>query len=133
MAFSPDGKTILTGCWDGTARLWDAATAQPLGPPMRHPRLVLAVAFSPDGKTVLTGSIDGEVRLWPTAELPDDLDRVATWVEALTGLTLDASGSIQPLDRDAWLERREAVERQGGPPVEDAGRWPAPDPFDRDR
>ena len=56
------------------------------------------------------------MRAWPTAELPDDLGRVATWVEALTGLTLDASGSIQPLDRDAWLARREAVQRQGGPP-----------------
>ena len=24
VAFSPDGKTILTGCYDSTARLWDA-------------------------------------------------------------------------------------------------------------
>ena len=23
VAFSPDGKTVLTGSWDGTARLWD--------------------------------------------------------------------------------------------------------------
>ena len=134
MAFSPDGKTVLTGSWDGTARLWDAATAQPLGPPMRHQGEVLAVAFSPDGKTVLTGSV-GRRRCGSgrRRELPDDLERVATWVEALTGLTLDASGSIQPLDRDAWLERREKVERQGGPPVEDAGRSPTPNPFDRDR
>jgi hypothetical protein len=56
------------------------------------------------------------------ADLPDDLPRIAIWVEALTGQTLDASGSIQPLNNATWLARREQVERQGGPPVKDAGR-----------
>ncbi len=36
MAFSPDGKTIVTGSYDKTARLWDAATGRPLGQPMEH-------------------------------------------------------------------------------------------------
>src|SRR5882762_9248504 len=55
VAFSPDGKTALTGSQDQTARLWDTATGKPLGPPLWHGQLVGAVAFSPDGKTVLTG------------------------------------------------------------------------------
>ena len=67
MAFSPDGKTILTGCWDRTARLWDAATGRPIGQPMRHPDVVWAVAFSPDGKTILTGGQDKTARLWDAA------------------------------------------------------------------
>ena len=56
VAFSPDGKTVLTGSCDKTARLWDAATGRPLGHPMTHQGEVRAVAFSPDGKTVLTGA-----------------------------------------------------------------------------
>jgi Flp pilus assembly protein TadD len=64
VAFSPDGKAVLTGSRDGTARLWSAATGQSLGPPLRHQDRVPAVAFSPDGKAVLTGSRDGTARLW---------------------------------------------------------------------
>jgi WD40 repeat protein len=50
--FSPDGTTTLTGSWDRTARLWDAANGKPLGPPLRHDDHIAngAVVFSPDGK-----------------------------------------------------------------------------------
>jgi len=58
---------VLTGSGDGTARLWEAASGQPLGQPMQHTRWVGAVAFSPDGQTVLTGSEDGTARLWKAA------------------------------------------------------------------
>ena len=67
MAFSPDGKTILTGSWDRTARLWETATGQPLGPPLRHSGFVTSVAFSPDGKTIAIGSADNTARLWDAA------------------------------------------------------------------
>ena len=123
MAFSPDGKTVMTGSADKTARLWDASTGQPLGLTLTHQEGVSAVAFSPDGKAVITGSMDKTARLWDVvAEFPDELERVTTWVEALTGLSLDETGSIQILDNAAWLRRREKVKQQGGPPVPDAGR-----------
>src|SRR5262249_25929636 len=63
-AFSPDGKTVLTGSQDNTARLWQAATGKPLGEALRHQGWVVAVAFSPDGKLALTGGADETARLW---------------------------------------------------------------------
>ncbi len=64
VAFSPDGKTVLTGSRKSTAQLWEASTGKPLGASWQHERSVVAVAFSPDGKTVLTGSSDETARLW---------------------------------------------------------------------
>ncbi len=67
VAFSPDGKAVLTGSDDQTARLWDTLTGRPIGPPLTHQGVVWSVAFSPDGKAVLTGSYDQTARLWDAA------------------------------------------------------------------
>jgi hypothetical protein len=49
VAFSPDGKQVVSGAWDGTVRLWDAATGVALQTLEGHLDMVESVAFSPDG------------------------------------------------------------------------------------
>ena len=68
MAFSPDGNTLVTGSYDGTVRLWDAATHRQIGAPLAgHDGKIYSVAFSPHGKVVASGADDGIVRLWDAA------------------------------------------------------------------
>jgi WD40 repeat protein len=67
VAFSPDGKTIVSGSRDDTVKLWDTASGRELRTLSGHTGSVDSVAFSPDGKTVVSGSVDDTVKLWDAA------------------------------------------------------------------
>jgi WD40 repeat protein len=66
VAFSPDGKQVMSGSDDNTVRLWDAVTGAALQTLKGHLGSVYSVAFSPDGKQVVSGAGDKRVRLWDT-------------------------------------------------------------------
>jgi WD40 repeat protein len=62
-AFSPDGKNVVTSSQDGTARVWEVFTGNPISPPLEHEG-VNHGEFSPDGRRVVTAGLDGVIRLW---------------------------------------------------------------------
>ena len=64
VAWSRDGQTIATAGFDGTVRLWNAASRKQIKSLEGHTKLVLAVAFSPDGTQVVSGSLDKTARIW---------------------------------------------------------------------
>ncbi|KAH7308785.1 WD40-repeat-containing domain protein [Rhexocercosporidium sp. MPI-PUGE-AT-0058] len=66
VAFSPDGKQVVSGSQDDTVRLWDAITGAAIQTLEGHSMAVSSVAFSPDGKQVVSGS-SSAIRLWDAA------------------------------------------------------------------
>ena len=67
VAFSADGKRVLTGEAGNQAILWDAETGKQLRTFKGHQNLLNSVAFSPDGRSILTGSSDNTAILWDAA------------------------------------------------------------------
>jgi WD40 repeat protein/serine/threonine protein kinase len=63
LAWSPDGKTLVTGSSFGDVQLWDASSARLIATHQDHKNQVLAIAFTPDGKRFATGSNDGTIRI----------------------------------------------------------------------
>lgn len=117
-AFNTDGSLVLTGCKDGTARLWDAENGLQLGPDLRHDAPVSVVAFSPDGKTMLTGA-GKEVRLWKgTQPMEGSPETIKLWAEVLTGLEVTANGELKQVDVERWYAKRiELLQKKDAPPL----------------
>ena len=67
VAFSPDGKSAVSGARDNTVRLWEVSTGREIRAHYGHTQSVHAVAFSPDGQYILSGSADSMLKLWEVA------------------------------------------------------------------
>ena len=65
VAFSPDGRYIVSGPWDRTICIWDAQTGgQVCNPLQEHTNMDMSVAFSPDGRHIASGSWDNTICIW---------------------------------------------------------------------
>ena len=64
VAFSPDGKTLVSGHKNGVINSWDVTTGEQRSTFTGNAGSVTALAFSPDGQILANGSAAGSVRLW---------------------------------------------------------------------
>jgi WD40 repeat protein len=65
--YTPDGKQVLSGGWDGHLRLWDADTGAHLTGFKAGDKPISACAVAPDGSRWLSGSLDGMLAHWEPA------------------------------------------------------------------
>ena len=83
MAFSPDGRHVVSNSHDNTLRLWEVASgaSRVLG---GHGDGVTAAAFSADGRHLVSGSHEGTLRLWEIASGTSGvLEGHGGWVNAV--------------------------------------------------
>ncbi|EIW85763.1 WD40 repeat-like protein [Coniophora puteana RWD-64-598 SS2] len=65
IAFSPDGRHLVSGSNDTTVCVWDLVTYElALDPLEGHTCSVWAVGYSPNGTLIASGGRDGTTRLW---------------------------------------------------------------------
>jgi WD40 repeat protein len=66
VAFSPDGKQIISSSNDGNIKLWDAAAGREIRTISQHTGSALSVAFSLDGRQIIIGS-DNSIKMLDVA------------------------------------------------------------------
>ncbi|KAG6326172.1 hypothetical protein ID866_12917 [Astraeus odoratus] len=65
VAFSPDGRWIVSGSFDKTIRVWDAHPGSQIQNSFEgHAGCVESVSFSSDGMFVVSGSLDKQICVW---------------------------------------------------------------------
>lgn len=106
LAFSPDGKLLISASADNTAIIWDVAASGIKHRLRGHGAAVYGVAFTPDGQRAVTGSVDHDLRLWNAADgkeiarMPGHLDKVYSLAAAADGTIAsgDDGGEIRLWD-----------------------------------
>src|SRR6266481_984704 len=91
IAFSPDGKRIVTGGYDHLVKVWSGVDGHLLVSLTGHTEEVLKGCFSPDGRLIATASSDHTARIWDSQS--GSLIRVLRGHDdAVTGAIFSADG-----------------------------------------
>jgi WD40 repeat protein len=67
VAFSPDGRLLVSGSFKGLVRLWDTLTGRLVRTIVAYDDPITSVAFRPDGRCLASASFDRLVKIWNAA------------------------------------------------------------------
>ena len=107
VVLSPDGRRILTGSLDKTAKLWDAGKGQEIFLLKGQPQQVTSVGFNLDGRRILAQDWEGKILAW----------------DAVTGNLLPHPPAQMPAARQATSRDGRLLVR-----IQNGGRWSSVSP-----
>ena len=111
IACSRDGRCLVTGNADNTAKVWNAKTGQPMYSLTGHTRRINAVVFSRDGMRIVTGSDDYTARVWAARPGQDALS-ISAHVGPVNSISFSPNGRriLISGNRTAILDARNGKE-----------------------
>jgi WD40 repeat protein len=123
VAYTADNKLLLSIGLDGTLRVWDRATGQPMRTIAAHNRPNLCLTLTPDGLQAITGGVDGSLKffdlprtsaLFEIAGIPGPPTAISTSADGKFVLTGDGANYVRLFDTTTKAHVRDFSGSVGG-------------------
>jgi len=96
LAYSPDGRMLVTGGDDGKVKLWNTSSGYCFVTFDDHKAGVTGVSFVPNGTAIVTSSLDGTVRAFDTIRYRNFRTMTTPTPTQFTCVCVDPSGEVRP-------------------------------------
>jgi WD40 repeat protein len=111
VAFSGDGRRLVTLAEDHSARVWDVRTGQAVTPLLTYDKPVVWIGLAADGRRLAVRCQNGYVYAWDLTPDPRPADDLVRLTQLLAGQAVDSpSGGLEPIEparlRDTWPRLR---------------------------
>jgi WD40 repeat protein len=111
VAFSGDGRRLVTLAEDDSVRVWDVRDGQPLTPLLKFDNPVVGVGLASDGRRLTVRCKNSRVHGWDLTPDPRPAEDLVLLMQALAGQTVDGqSGGFEPIElarlRSIWPRLR---------------------------
>ena len=93
VAFSPDGRYLVTGKGNGALQIWDSQNGRAVATLGAHRSEIRGVVFSRDGRRLASASSDGDVKLWDVTRLTEKPTALHTLRGRVPGACLNVAFS----------------------------------------